>query len=46
MSGDEFVKQLADGDPKLADLGITQEQARDQISKTLDEMMAARTQGQ
>jgi hypothetical protein len=28
MSGDEFVKHLADGDPKLADLGIPPEQAK------------------
>jgi chromosome segregation ATPase len=28
MSGDEFVRHLADGDPKLADLGITQDQAK------------------
>jgi hypothetical protein len=36
MSGDEFVKQLAAGDPKLADLGISAEQAKaiQQISGT------------
>jgi Domain of unknown function (DUF4157) len=35
-SGDEFVKQLAAGDPKLADLGISSDQAKaiQQISGT------------
>ncbi|MFE2124253.1 DUF4157 domain-containing protein [Rhodococcus aetherivorans] len=28
MSGDEFVKHLADGDPKLSDLGIPSDQAK------------------
>ena len=28
MSGDDFVKHLADGDPKLAELGISTEQAK------------------
>jgi hypothetical protein len=28
VSGDEFLKRLADGDPKLADLGITPDQAK------------------
>jgi Domain of unknown function (DUF4157)/HNH/ENDO VII superfamily nuclease with conserved GHE residues len=38
MSGDEFVKQLAAGDPKLADLGISSEQAKSiqQISSTAE----------
>ncbi|WP_158887969.1 eCIS core domain-containing protein [Amycolatopsis anabasis] len=36
MSGDEFVQHLADGDPKLADLGIPPEQAKatQQLAKT------------
>jgi hypothetical protein len=36
MSNDEFVKQLAAGDPKLADLGISSDQAKaiQQISGT------------
>ena len=38
MSGDEFVKQLAAGDPKLAELGISSEQAKviQQISSTAE----------
>ncbi len=28
MSGDEFLQHLADGDPKLADLGVTPDQAK------------------
>ena len=38
MSGDEFVKQLAVGDPKLAELGISSEQGKaiQQISSTAD----------
>lgn len=38
MSGDEFVKQLAAGDPKLAELGISSEQGKaiQQISSTAE----------
>jgi hypothetical protein len=36
MTGDEFIQHLADGDPKLADLGIPADQAKatQQLAKT------------
>ena len=41
-----LAEEKGTGGKALRDLGITQERARAQISKALDEMMAARTQGQ